>query len=527
MMETQDTRSSFDVIVIGGGINGTAIARDAAGRGLSVCLCETDDLAAHTSSASSKLIHGGLRYLEQFAFHLVRESLVERDTMLRTAPHVTRAMRFVLPHEVHLRPAWEVGVGLFLYDHLGGASRGLPRSQRVDLAHHIAGRDLQSQYRMGFVYSDVQVQDARLVVLNAMDARAHGAHVFTHTRCERATVRPGAGWEVDLRGADGAVSSIQGRVLVNATGPWASSFLDNVAGIGHRQPLRLVQGSHIVVPRLCLHECAYTFQLPDRRIVFAIPFERDYTLVGTTDVEYRGDPARPSIGDGEISYLCAALNRYFKRNTQPDDIRWSFSGVRPLLGDESVSAQEVTRNYRLELRDAPAPILSVFGGKVTTARRLAEEVTSKLRPFFPHIGPKWTSDHALPGGDCPDVLEYSERFQAAHPWLPASIAVRWIHSYGTLSERILAGARRLADLGADLGGGLHEAEVEYLKRDEWATCAEDILWRRSKLGLRLTSSEAEGLQRYIRGEAGDPIQRSGLVSHAGAEARGACGDHGQ
>lgn len=526
-MEMRDTPASFDVIVIGGGINGAAIARDAAGRGLTVCLCEADDLAAHTSSASSKLIHGGLRYLEQFAFHLVRESLVERSIMLRTAPHITRALRFVLPHEPHLRPAWEVDVGLFLYDHLGGASHGLPGSQRVDLSHHVAGRDLQPQFRTGFVYSDVQVQDARLVVLNAMDARARGAHVLTHTRCEHAAPRPGVGWAVTLRGADGTVSSMQGRVLVNATGPWASSFLDNVAEIGHRQPLRLVQGSHIIVPRLCRHGFAYTFQLPDRRIVFAIPFEDDYTLVGTTDVEYHGDPSRPSMGEGEVSYLCAAVNRYFRRNTQPGDIRWSFSGVRPLLGGERVSAQKVTRNYRLELRDAPAPILSVFGGKVTTARRLAEEVTAKLRPFFPHIGPRWTSGHALPGGDCPDKLEYSGRFQAAHPWLPESIAVRWIHSYGTLSERVLAGARRLADLGTDLGGGLHEAEVEYLQREEWASCAEDILWRRSKLGLRLTPGEAEGLQEYLRGDAGDPTRRSDAVPFAGTEARGADSDHDQ
>lgn len=525
-MEPRCAPSSFDVIVIGGGINGTAIARDVAGRGLSVCLCEADDLAAHTSSASSKLIHGGLRYLEQFAFHLVRESLIERSIMLRTAPHITRGLQFVLPHEPHLRPAWEVGVGLFLYDHLGGSSRGLPRSHRIDLSQHVAGRDLQPQFRTGFVYSDVQVKDARLVVLNAMDARAHGAHVLTHTRCERATAQPGAGWEVTLRDAGGTVSSIQGRVLVNATGPWASSFLDNITGIGHRQPLRLVQGSHIVVPRLCKHEYAYTFQLPDRRIVFAIPFEDDYTLVGTTDVEYHGDPSRTSVGGDEVSYLCAAANRYFKHAISPADVRWSFSGVRPLLGDGSVSAQNVTRGYRLELRGEPAPILSVFGGKVTTARRLAEEVTSRLRTFFPRLGPKWTSGHALPGGDCPDMPGYSQRFQEAHPWLPVSIAVRWTHSYGTLSDRLLAGVHRLADLGADLGGGLYEAEVEYLQNDEWATCAEDILWRRSKLGLRLTSVEAEALQRYVRSASGSPTKHGGAAPPAATKVRGVGTDHG-
>lgn len=489
--------ATFDVIVIGGGVNGTAIARDAAGRGLSVCLCEADDLAAHTSSASSKLIHGGLRYLEQFAFDLVRESLVERRIMLQTAPHVTRSLRFVLPHEPHLRPGWEVSLGLFLYDHLGGLSSGLCRSRRVDLSKHVAGRDLQPQYRTGFVYSDAQVQDARLVVLNAMDARVHGAQVFTRTRCERASPQPGSGWDVALHGADGGDSSIRGRVLVNATGPWAASFLDTVAGVGHRQTLRLVKGSHIVVPRLCRHDYAYTFQLPDRRIVFAIPFEDDYTLVGTTDVEFGDDPSKPCISASEVGYLCTAISRYFKRSITPGDVRWSFSGIRPLLGEERASAQEVTRGYRLELRTGPAPLLSVFGGKVTTARRLAEEATSKLKPFFQRIGPKWTASHALPGGNCPDLNAYAEKLSAAHPWLPATIAARWIHAYGTLSERILVDTHRLADLGADLGGGLHEAEVDYLKREEWATCAEDILWRRGKLGLRFTPSQVEGLQRHV------------------------------
>lgn len=523
-MEAQGIATSFDVIVVGGGINGTAIARDAAGRGLSVCLCEADDLAAHTSSASSKLIHGGLRYLEQFAFHLVRESLVERRIMLQTAPHIMRPLRFVLPHEPHLRPVWEIGFGLLLYDHLGGVRRGLPRSQRVDLSRHLAGRELQPRFRTAFVYSDVQVQDARLVVLNAMDARAHGARIFTHTRCERATARPNAGWELVVRGADGAVSSVMGRVLVNATGPWAASFLDHVAGVGNRQPVRLVQGSHIVVPRLCRHEYAYTFQLPDRRIVFAIPFEGDYTLVGTTDVEYHGDPSTSSAGGDEIRYLCAAVNRYFRRGIAPADVRWSFSGVRPLLGDEGVSAQNVTRGYRLELRQQPAPILSVFGGKVTTARRLAEEAAAKLRPFFPRLGRNWTAGSVLPGGDCLDLPGYSRRLQSAYPWLPPAIAERWSRSYGTLSEQVLAGARSMADLGADFGGGLHEAEVEYLVRNEWATCADDILWRRGKLGLRLTPAEVQALQSHLRGETGGAIRADDTQAGAGPGARRQGGD---
>lgn len=511
----------FDLIVVGGGINGTAIARDAAGRGLSVCLCEADDLAAHTSSASSKLIHGGLRYLEQFAFHLVRESLVERGVMLRTAPHIMRPLRFVLPHEPHLRPAWEIDVGLFLYDHLGGTRRGLPRSQRIDLSRHVAGGDLHPRYHTAFVYSDVQVQDARLVVLNAMDARVHGAQILTHVRCERATARSGAGWDVVLRGASGVAKSIRGRVLVNATGPWAARFLDHVAGVGDRQPLRLVQGSHIVVPRLCQHEFAYTFQLPDRRIVFAIPFEGDYTLIGTTDVEYHGDPSATRVGGAEIEYLCAAANRYFRRGILPADVRWSFSGVRPLLGDEWASAQNVSRGYRLELREQPAPILSVFGGKVTTARRLAEEAAAKLRPFFPRAGRNWTGEHALPGGGFPDMRGYSRRFQAAYPWLPAALAERWIHSYGTLSEQILAGARGMADLGVDLGGGLHEAEVDYLASNEWATSADDILWRRSKLGLRLTPAEAEAVQRHVAADADGPIRSDGAARRTGQGVRGA------
>jgi glycerol-3-phosphate dehydrogenase len=495
----------FDLLVVGGGINGAGIARDAAGRGLSVCLCEQDDLAAHTSSASTKLIHGGLRYLEQFEFALVGKALAEREVLLRLAPHIIWPLRFVLPYQSHLRPVWMIRLGLFLYDHLG-RRRSLPGSRRVDLRRHPAGPPLRDGFRIGFTYSDAWVQDARLVVLNAMDARERGATILPRTRCIDAR-RGDDGWEVRLQSRHGDISTVRAGALVNATGPWAVRFLDEVAHVGHDHALRLVKGSHIVVPRLFEHDHAYIFQQPDRRIVFAIPYEHDFTLVGTTDVDYRADPAAPHIDEAETRYLCEAANRYFRKRIAPADVAWSYSGVRPLLEDEQSNAADVSRDYLLELDARGAPLLNVFGGKLTTYRRLAEEALDRLAPRLPATAPAWTARGApLPGGERTDIDAYQRELQADYPWLPASMAWRLARSYGTRCARLLGQARSLHDLGERFGADLYRAEVDYLREHEWAVDAADVLWRRSKLGLRLDGGEAARLATYLADASAAPNQ---------------------
>ena len=479
--------SSFDLVVIGGGINGAGIARDAAGRGLSVLLCEKDDLASATSSASTKLIHGGLRYLEHYAFRLVRESLIEREVLLRAAPHIIWPMRFVLPHNRSLRPAWMIRAGLFLYDHLGGREL-LPGSQGVNLRKHPAGEPLQGTLGRGFIYSDCWVQDARLVVLNAVDAAARGAEVLTRTECLTARRADGR-WTITLRDVEtDAQRTISARGLVNAAGPWVSSVLESRIGANRPKSLRLVQGSHIVVPKLFDHEDAYLFQNPDRRIVFAIPYERDFTLIGTTDRDYTGDPDDVAITPGETDYLCAAVNVYFRKQISPDDVVWSYSGVRPLFDDSTQSASEVTRDYVLDLDqgDGAAPVLlNVFGGKLTTYRKLAEHALEKLAPALDIAAPGWTAETPLPGGDIEnaDFSAFLAGVRAEYPWLPNSLAWRLARDYGTRIGTILADARSMEDLGTDFGAGFTEAEAQYLMDEEWARTAEDMLWRRSKMGL--------------------------------------------
>jgi glycerol-3-phosphate dehydrogenase len=485
-----------DLLVVGGGINGTGIARDAVGRGLSVMLCERDDLAAHTSSASTKLIHGGLRYLEQYEFALVGKALAEREVLLKASPHIAWPLRFVLPHQPHLRPAWLIRLGLFLYDHLGRGRRSLPGSRRINLGRHAAGAPLRDEFRVGFVYSDAWVQDARLVVLNAMDAAARGATILPRTRCVQAR-REDDGWLAVLEGPQGR-REVRARALVNATGPWAVRFLDEVAAVGHDHALRLVKGSHIVVPRLFEHDHAYIFQQPDRRIVFAIPYERDYTLIGTTDVEYHADPAAPRIDADETAYLCEAANRYFKRTIAPADVVWSYSGVRPLLDDESGNASEVTRDYLLEVDARGAPLLNVFGGKLTTFRRLSEEAVDRLAPLLGSKAPAWTAQgHPLPGGEEADPARTLAALRERRPWLPESFAWRLVHTYGTRAERVLGEAGSLAALGEHFGADLYRAEVDYLRGHEWAATAEDVLWRRTKLGLRIDAQGRERLAAYL------------------------------
>jgi glycerol-3-phosphate dehydrogenase len=489
-------QGSCDLLVVGGGINGSGIARDAAGRGLAVVLCEQDDLAAHTSSASTKLIHGGLRYLEEFHFSLVRKALSEREVLLASGPHIMRPLHFVMPHAAHLRPAWMIRAGMFLYDHLAPRTR-LAASASVDLRTHIAGAALKDSYRRGFVYSDVLVDDARLVVLNALDAQARGATILTRTRC-RSLTPTGAAWSATLGGASGEYQ-LTARAVVNATGPWVSGFLAAALPGRAAHQLRLVKGSHIVVPRLFAHRFAYIFQNEDRRIVFAIPYERDFTLLGTTDVDYRDDPEAVRIDASEVSYLCALANRYFRQQIAPADVVWSYSGVRPLLKDESSDPMSVTRDYALELDRDPAPLLSVFGGKITTYRRLAEDAVNLLSgPLGTRAAP-WTARSTLPGGDLPEgsFAVFLRTVERRYPGLPARLRLRCAHAYGTRLERVLGGAATPANLGRELLPQLYEREVEYLCREEFAATAEDILWRRSKLGLHLLSADTSPLGHWL------------------------------
>ncbi|WP_322102703.1 glycerol-3-phosphate dehydrogenase [Paraburkholderia sp. J41] len=477
----------YDLLVVGGGINGAGIARDAAGRGLSVLLCEQDDLASHTSSASTKLIHGGLRYLEYREFGLVRKALQERETLLRAAPHIMWPLRFVMPHMPNLRPAWLIRMGLFLYDHLAKREL-LPGSRGIDMRRHAAGAPLVDSIRRGFVYSDGWVDDARLVVLNAMDARERGACILTRTKLVSAQRKDGE-WQALLRRPDGSTFDVRARAMANAAGPWVGDVLHGALGREARHGVRLVKGSHIVTKRLFDHDHAYIFQNPDKRIIFAIPYEREFTLIGTTDVEYRNDPAKVSIDGDETRYLCESINRYFKRQISPADVYWTYSGVRPLLEEEgTANASAVTRDYKLELDDtAGAPLLSVFGGKITTFRKLAEEAADVLCRALGHEANTWTANAPLPGGDIANARfePFAQDFAKRHAGLPAALARRYARAYGTRAERVVGAARSLDDLGAEVAPGIYEAELRYLREAEWATCAEDVLWRRSKLGLHV------------------------------------------
>ena len=483
----------FDLAVIGGGVNGAGIARDAAGRGAKVLLLEAGDLAQGTSSASTKLIHGGLRYLEYYEFGLVRESLSEREALWAIAPHIIHPMRFVLPHVPGLRPRWLLRLGLFLYDHIGGRKR-LPATRTVNLKRHPAGAPLKPGYTTGFEYSDGWVDDARLVLLNAKDAAERGAEVRTRTRVSSAR-RVGEGWEIFTD-----QGTFCARALVNAAGP---QVLDVETSLGDTPEygMRLVRGSHIVVPALFDHPYSYFFQLADGRIFFAIPYERHFTLIGTTDRDQApGDPIKAS--DEEIAYLCEGASEYFDRAITPADVVWTYSGVRPLVDDGSGKPEAATRGYRLELSEADkgAPLLSVYGGKITTYRHLAEEAVDLLLPRLPALrGTGWTCGAALPGGDFAiDGLETLKAGLAAdYAFLGADDVDRIARAYGTRARRWLGDAPGWQALGRNFGGGLTAAEVDYLRAEEWAVSAEDVLWRRSKLGLRLDAAQVAGLEKYL------------------------------
>jgi glycerol-3-phosphate dehydrogenase len=497
---------TFDLLIVGGGINGVGIARDAAGRGLKVLLCEQGDLAGETSSASSKMIHGGLRYLEHYEFRLVRESLAEREVLLRIAPHLVRPTEFVLPHGAGSRPRWMVRAGLFLYDGLGGA-RTLPAAHAVDLRRGPLGVPLNESARHGFVYSDCRVDDARLVIANARDAAARGADIITRTALAEAR-RQGGAWRAVLQREDGARHEIAARILVNAAGPWTLDVARR-AGLATRATLRLIKGSHIVVPRLYAGEHAYLLQNDDRRVVFVIPFERDFTLIGTTELAFSGDPASAGPSPEEVEYLCRAVGRWFRTAPDPADIVWAFSGVRPLYDDASGNLAAVSRDYVFELDEAGAPALSIFGGKLTTYRRLAEHALARLARYLPQAGPAWTADTPLSGG-ASFSPEIGEELQHQCAFLDVATAERLAGGYGSEASEIFAER----EPGRDLGHGLYEAEVDWLIEKEWARTAEDILWRRSKLGLRFSAAETQALRNYLARP--EPAPRPGAAAAAAA-----------
>jgi glycerol-3-phosphate dehydrogenase len=492
-----------DLLVIGGGINGAGIARDAAGRGLSVVLVEQHDLAAHTSSASTKLIHGGLRYLEHYEFRLVGEALGEREVLLRIAPHLIEPLQFVLPHEPHLRPAWLIRAGLFLYDRLGGRMT-LPKSfgTKLDAARYGAG--LKARFNKGFVYADARVDDARLVVCNAIDAKARGADIRVRTKLVAATRENGL-WRATLSSPDGASSAVTARAVVNAAGPWVRDVLGDLAGVEPHAGVRHVKGSHIVVPRVHDQPHAYILQNADNRIVFVIPYQGRYSLIGTTDVPVE-QYERPVISDEETYYLLTLANTYLDKPLAASDIVWAYSGVRPLYDDGTRDPSSITRDYVLQLdaaKDAAdaaqAPVLSVFGGKITTYRKLAEAALADLRPFFPSMGAAWTNATPLPGGDLPNGDRAAWRFELErrYPAIPAA----WLHAladrHGTRALTVLGDARSAADLGRDFGAELTERELAYLQRDEWASSAEDVLWRRTKCGLSMTREQCARVAEFL------------------------------
>ncbi len=492
MAKDQD---QFDVLVVGGGVNGTGIALDAAGRGLKVMLCEMDDLASATSSSSSKLIHGGLRYLEHYEFRLVREALAEREALLSNAPHIMWPMRFRLPHRSHLRPAWMIRTGLFLYDHLAKREI-LPGSRSI-----VFGEDspLKPEITKGFEYSDGWVDDARLVVLTAKKAEQEGAKIRTRTKCIKAA-RGQDRWIATLKDMiSGTESTVAATIIVNATGPWVSRLFDESLNMAAPKQIRMVKGSHIVVPRLNQETEAYILQNEDERIVFVIPYEDSFSLIGTTDVEYEGDPKAASISPDETRYLLDIVNSYFQRQLDVTDVVWSYSGVRPLMDDEEEPAQKASRDYSFEVNEENhlAPLISIFGGKITTFRKLAEAVTNRLCDYFPKAGRSWTKSAVLPGGDFDSQDELAEKLKTRFTWLPEAAISRFVRTYGTSTYALLEGCHSLEDLGHAFTPTLFQREVDYLVSNEWAITVDDVIWRRTKQGLYISEENSALLAAYL------------------------------
>lgn len=501
-------RESFDVVVVGGGVNGAGIAMDAAGRGLRVLLCEMDDLASATSSSSSKLIHGGLRYLEHYEFRLVREALGERESLLRNAPHIMWPLRFRLPHRSHLRPAWMIRAGLFLYDHLAKREM-LPGSRSIRFE---SSDPLKPDIEKGFEYSDGWADDARLVVLAAKKAEECGASVLTRTKCVNAE-RGRHEWRVTLRDLQrNTEREVSAKAIINAAGPWVSNLFGEALGMSAPKTIRMVKGSHIVVPRLNRGEEAYILQNEDDRIVFVIPYEDEFSLVGTTDVEFEGDPRQVTISEEETEYLLAIVNDHFKHQLSAEDVVWSYSGVRPLMDDEEGNAQKASRDYSFEVSEEEdrALLISVFGGKLTTYRKLAEAATNKLCQFFPEADGAWTRTAPLPGGDFTDHETLERQLRRDFPWLKETLIRRFVRTYGTRSYELLRGCERMDDLGVRFAGDLFAAEVDYLTDQEWALTSEDILWRRTKQGLYASREKVADLDRYLmnRGVATPEIRQA-------------------
>lgn len=492
---------AYDLAIIGGGINGCGIARDAAGRGLSVILVEQDDLGSATSSASTKLIHGGLRYLEHFEFGLVRESLREREILLANAPHLVRSMRFVMPVVSGMRPEWMLRLGLFFYDLIGGSAQ-LPKSRSFDLSDDPAGAPLKPGFQRALEYSDCITDDSRLVIANAISAREKGAAIRTRTRCVAAR-RENSLWQLVLQ-SGGKRETCSARALVNAAGPWTGRVLDNVVRQPSKNKIRLVKGSHMVVPRLHAHDRAYVMQNDDRRMVFAVPFAGNYTLIGTTDIEFNGDPTQVSASAEEILYLCKVASAFFRTQVTPSQVKWTFAGVRPLVDDGSRKASEVTRDYQLEV-DAgygQPPLVSIFGGKLTTYRNLSDKVVAKLRHWFA-LGPEWTAVEPLPGGELgPEGVDgLIAELKSRRPFLSEAHITRLARAYGARAWTLLGDAKRPEDLGKRIVGDLHAAELDYLKREELAMTADDVLWRRTKLGISASAQEIEALRAALGSSA--------------------------
>ena len=493
-----------DLLVIGGGINGVGIARDAVGRGLSVVLCERDDLGSGTSSRSGKLVHGGLRYLEHYDFRLVREALIEREVLLRAAPHIIWPMRFVLPHTPEQRSAWLIRLGLFLYDHLGGRQR-LPGTRVLDLRTAPEGRPLRDGFRKAFEYSDCWVDDARLVVLNALDAAERGAEILTRTSCVQAR-RTDSCWQANLVcRSSGVHRSVRARAIVNAAGPWVEQVLGRVTGVNSPRRVRLVKGSHIVTKKFWDGPHAYLLQNTDKRVIFVNPYENNLALIGTTDIAVGGEPDDIAIDQEEIDYLLTVVNRYFERGLTSADIIHSFAGVRPLYDDDADDPSAVTRDYVFDVEPGRpiaqrAPMLSVFGGKITTYRKLAEHAMERLAPFFETLGSAWTSSAPLPGGDfdAADFDGFVATLRRAYGWMPADLVLHYARLYGTRAHDLLGAAARIGDLGPHLGGLLYGREVDYLCRVEWARTAEDVLERRTKHGLHLSDEQKLAVESWLQ-----------------------------
>ncbi len=494
------TPPTLDLLVIGGGINGTGIAADAAGRGLSVLLCEQNDLASATSSASSKLIHGGLRYLEHYEFRLVKEALAEREVLLTNAPHLVQPLRFTLPHRPHLRPFWMIRSGLFLYDNLSKRNT-LPGTKGVTLG---TNSPLKAEIKKGLQYSDCWVDDARLVVVNALAAQRNGAKILTRTRFAHAERDTQSGlWKVKLQNTrTGEEMVYHAKALVNAGGPWVAKIIQDGLGIKPSRGIRLIKGSHIIVPKIHNEDGAYILQNTDKRIVFVIPYRDKFSLIGTTDKEYKGDPGKVSIDADEIDYLIKVVNEHFVHQVKTSDVVSSYSGVRPLCDDESSDPSAITRDYTMEVEDTNGkmPLLSVFGGKITTYRKLSEAALEKLRPYFSNLADAWTATAPLPGATrgTRSLKDIEELIKEVHPWLPDDLRVRFSKSYGVLCLKFLSGAKCVEDLGQKFGANLYEKEVTYLVKHEWAETVEDILWRRTKLGLIFTSQQTASLEAYLQ-----------------------------